>query len=73
MSIESVLLANAFLIVSMGVLAQVHATSAAMKRLAPGPRWRIILLTFMLLGAAGLSISVLSRWSAVLLELTILG
>jgi hypothetical protein len=73
LSIGSVVLANAMAIVCLAILALIHAAAASMRRLAPSPRWRLILLTFLILGSVGAIAAVVARLNFGLLLSAVFG
>lgn len=68
MSLGSPLLAQALGVFSLCVLTLIHATAASMSRLSPGPRFKILLLTSLILGSLGALAAVAAR-----LETAVLG
>lgn len=58
---SSVVFANVCALIALAILALIHSAAAAMRRLAPSPRWRLILLTFLILGSLGAVATVLAR------------
>lgn len=69
----SIVFANVCALVAMAMLALIHASAAAMRRLAPSPRWRLILLVFLILGALGAVATVLARVDPSLLLSSVFG
>jgi hypothetical protein len=64
---------NVAALAAIGVLALVHASAAAMRRLAPSPRWRLILLVFLILGSLGAVATVIARMDLDLLLSAVFG